>query len=513
VTTPVNVGDVLAGKYRVERVLGRGGMGVVVGARHLHLGETFAIKLLLPEALRDGALVARFLREGRAAAKVRSEHVARVYDVGTLDDGAPFIVMEHLEGSDLREVLKARGRLPVEEAVGYVLQACAALAEAHALGIVHRDIKPANLFVVTRPDESILIKVIDFGISKFLFSESGAEMDLTETLEPRGSPLFMSPEQLGGSRAIDARSDIWSLGVTLYNLLTGSFPFPASSIIELSRAILEASPAPLRDRSPGVPGGLEAAIARCLCKDPALRFASVAELSASLSAFAAPEAGAYADRVARIQRSAQRRREASRVGARASGGPSKLAPSEPAPPCAEDAGVLGTGALGADPGGRASIVDAPSERPESKSLGGTVTPVRSGRLEARGSGARGALRIALLVIGATVGAFGTAVWVGIQVMRRDEPEVAQPMVAPWEVASAKPSSEPAAARPSGGPAAPDASVGPAGSGSAGVAPRAPVTGAPTARSSRAMPPQLPAPAPRVAPGLVTKGKRLFKTMD
>jgi serine/threonine-protein kinase len=498
VVGPVNVGDVLAGKYRVERVLGRGGMGVVVGARHLRLGETVAIKLLLPEALRDGGLVARFLREGRAAARIRSEHVARVFDVGTLDNGAPYIVMEHLEGSDLREVVKARGPLPVEEAVGYVLQACAALAEAHALGIVHRDIKPANLFVVTRPDDSILIKVIDFGISKILSLEPEADAELTETLEPRGSPLFMSPEQLAGSRHIDARTDIWSLGVTLYNLVTGSFPFPASSMVELSRLILEACPVPLRDRLPDVPAGLEATIVRCLCKDPALRFASVAELSASLSAFAAPEARGYSARIARIQRNVERRREASRGGAPLLSG---SAPIE---------------AAGAGEDRRASVSPSRAERAESPSVGGTVTPIRRGGSAAQRSGPRGAMRLAVLVVGAAVGAFVTAAWVGVAVMRRGEPGGAQPAAAPVETAQAgsRPSLAPAVSPPSGESSAraEPLRTAPSGTGSAGVAPRAPVAGAPAPGSPRSMP-RPKSTAPRISPELEVKGKRLFKTME
>jgi serine/threonine-protein kinase len=492
VVAPVNVGDVLAGKYRIERVLGRGGMGVVVGARHLRLGETVAIKLLLPEALRDGGLVARFLREGRAAARIRSEHVARVYDVGTLDDGAPYIVMEHLEGSDLREVVKARGPLPVEEAIGYVLQACAALAEAHALGIVHRDIKPANLFVVTRPDDSILIKVIDFGISKILSLEPEADAELTETLEPRGSPLFMSPEQLTGSRDIDARTDIWSLGVTLYNLLTGSFPFPASSLVELSRRVLEASPAPMRDKRPDVPAHLEATILRCLSKDRSLRFESVAELAASLAVLAVPEAGAYPDRIARIQRNAARRREASQKSAPPSSGPAPIAVADAPPPRVE-------------PPRR--------EKAERPSLGGTVTPVRSGRAAARGRGP--AMRFFGLVVGATVAAFVAAAWIGVVVMRRGER--AQPAVAPAEAAPAGSKAsleEGAAARPSGARISNSASMGaaPSSSGALEATPRVAGTEAP-APGSPLVTPAPKATGPRVSPALEEKGKRLFKTMD
>src|SRR4051794_2316718 len=165
-SSPVNVGDILAGKYQVERVLGVGGMGVVVSAKHLTLGERVAIKFLLPQALARTDVVKRFLQEGQAAARLRSEHVARVHDVGTLEDGAPFLVMEYLDGHDISQVIRDKGPLSVESAVDYVLQACEALAEAHAIGIIHRDLKPSNLFLIKRLDGTPSIKLIDFGISK-----------------------------------------------------------------------------------------------------------------------------------------------------------------------------------------------------------------------------------------------------------------------------------------------------------------------------------------------------------
>src|SRR6266542_4042743 len=165
-SAPVSEGDLLAGKYRVERVLGGGGMGVVVAAHHLQLARRVALKFLLPEACSQPGSVERFLREARSAAQIGSEHVARVSDVGTLETGAPYMVMEYLKGDDLSQVLKTRGRLPLQEALDYVLQACEAVAEAHAIGIVHRDLKPANLFLTQRADGSPLVKVLDFGISK-----------------------------------------------------------------------------------------------------------------------------------------------------------------------------------------------------------------------------------------------------------------------------------------------------------------------------------------------------------
>src|SRR5262245_32497698 len=186
---PVKRGDVLAGKYRVESVLGVGGMGVVVAATHLDLLETRAIKLMLPEALESADSVERFLREARASSRLESEHVARVHDVGRLDDGSPYMVMEYLEGTDLRGLLRQRGTITVAEAALYAIQACEALAEAHAMGIVHRDLKPGNLFVTRRRDGSTCVKVLDFGISKVQGSDDDPEMTSTQAV--MGSPTYM----------------------------------------------------------------------------------------------------------------------------------------------------------------------------------------------------------------------------------------------------------------------------------------------------------------------------------
>ena len=213
---PPQEGDVLAGKFRIERVLGVGGMGMVVSAMHLHLDERVAIKFLLPEALSNPEAVARFSREARAAVKIKSEHVARVIDVATLENGAPYMVMELLRGRDLSQMLQEEGALPAALAVQYVLQACEALAEAHAMGMVHRDLKPANLFLTARADGSPCVKVLDFGISKVTnMSGSGPDMGMTRTQVMMGSPLYMSPEQMASARDVDQRSDIWAVGTVL----------------------------------------------------------------------------------------------------------------------------------------------------------------------------------------------------------------------------------------------------------------------------------------------------------
>jgi serine/threonine-protein kinase len=295
-----HVGSIISGKYRVERVLGRGGMGVVVAARHLHLGERVAIKFPIARMILRSDVAARLAREGRAAMRIRSEHVARVFYVGALETGEPYLVMEHLNGQDLGVVLARGGPLPIDAAVEYILQAAEALAEAHALGLVHRDIKPGNLFLVRRADGSPLVKVIDFGISKRVsVAADGADLQLTESNAMVGSPLYMAPEQMRASRTIDARADLWALGATLYTLLTGAPPFPARSILEIHELILRGAP-PLRDALPGAPPALEAIVQRCLRPDPEDRYADVAEFAAALADVAPEHARTSAQRIALI---------------------------------------------------------------------------------------------------------------------------------------------------------------------------------------------------------------------
>jgi eukaryotic-like serine/threonine-protein kinase len=294
-------GDVLAGKFRIERVLGVGGMGMVVSAMHIHLDERVAIKFLLPEALSNSEAVARFGREARAAVKIKSEHVARVIDVGALETGAPYMVMELLRGQDLSNLLRERGGLPIALAVQYILQACEALAEAHAIGIVHRDLKPANLFLTARADGSPCVKVLDFGISKVTNpSGSGSDMGMTRTQSIMGSPLYMSPEQMASAKDVDPRSDIWAIGTVLYELITGRVPFEAETMPQLCTLILHAEPPPPRSVRPEVPEQLSQAILRCLRKDRTQRYPHVAALAADLAAFA-PDAGPRsAERISRV---------------------------------------------------------------------------------------------------------------------------------------------------------------------------------------------------------------------
>jgi eukaryotic-like serine/threonine-protein kinase len=313
--------QLLANKYRVERVLGRGGMGVVVAAHHVQLNEKVAIKFLLPEALAKPETVERFMREARAAVRIKSEHVARVSDVGVLEDGEPYMVMECLEGIDLAAWLRQRGVLPVEQAVEFLLQACEAIAEAHALGIVHRDLKPSNLFVVRRADGLWSVKVLDFGISKSIPSgASGADPRLTHTAAVIGSPLYMPPEQMEASSAVDARADIWALGVVLFELITGQAPFAGETIPEICMKIAVAAPRSMRSLRPEAPQALEFIIKRCLEKDPARRYKDVAELAHALLAFGPQRARNSVARISRTIRTAALARSLPVYSASDSGG-------------------------------------------------------------------------------------------------------------------------------------------------------------------------------------------------
>ena len=298
-------GDVIAGKYRVERILGEGGMGYVLGARNIALDEPVAIKILKPAAVTDAEAVARFLREARASVRMRGEHVAKVLDVGALGDGTPYMLMELLEGSDLSTVVERAGWLPVQTAVDYVLQICEALAEAHALGIVHRDIKPSNLFLTTGVDGLPCVKVLDFGISKATNAIDATRPDfgLTQTQTVMGSPQYMAPEQMRSSRRVDGRTDIWGLGTIMHELLTGQPPFAATSMPELFAMILQDAAPSMRVRRPDVPPGLDAIALRCLEKSPDARPASVLELAHMLMPFAGPLSAGAAERVGRVGRS------------------------------------------------------------------------------------------------------------------------------------------------------------------------------------------------------------------
>jgi serine/threonine-protein kinase len=276
-------GTVVGGKYRIEHVLGEGGMGIVVAARHLDLGSRVALKFLTAEMARHPSIVERFMREARASAALQSENVCRVIDVGRVEEtGIPYIVMEMLTGEDLARTLKTRGPLPATTVAEFILQASQAIAEAHALGIVHRDLKPGNLFLSQRPNGKPLIKVLDFGVAKA--PTASQDFSLTRTHNVMGSPGYMSPEQLKSSKVVDARADIWSIGVVMYELISGRQPFIAESITELAvRVVTEPHP-PLPAT---LPRGFVEIVGRCLEKDPARRYPDIAALAAALAPFAA----------------------------------------------------------------------------------------------------------------------------------------------------------------------------------------------------------------------------------
>ena len=334
-SSPVDVGDVIAGKYVVERVLGVGGMGVVVAAKHKTLGERYAIKFLLPQAMASADVIKRFRQEAMAAARLRSEHVTRVYDDGELPDGSPFLVMEYLDGKDLSAVLRDEAPLAVPRVVGFVMQACEALAEAHAAGIIHRDLKPSNLFVIKRLDGTPSVKLIDFGISKVQLPDADGEAGgMTATAVMMGSPLYMAPEQMVSARDVDARADIWSLGIILHTLLAGTPPFRAATVMGVYEAIVAGAP-PVRKQRPDVPEGLEAAILKCLQKDRRQRFSDVGELSEAIAPFGDEGAQREASRIKRIlvarAASSSSAPPAAAAAVTPPEGPSKSASVKPAP--------------------------------------------------------------------------------------------------------------------------------------------------------------------------------------
>jgi serine/threonine protein kinase len=381
----VHEGEILAGKYRVERVLGIGGMGVVVAATHLQLDTKVALKFLLPTMLRNQEVVGRFAREARAAVKIQSEHVARVSDVATLENGAPYMVMEFLEGRDLAAWLERDGPLPVDQAVDFVLQACVGVASAHGIGIVHRDLKPANLFCLRGNDGQFIIKVLDFGISKVTdFAGTQSGMSGTKTATTIGSPFYMSPEQMVSAKDVDAQTDIWALGVVLYELLTATRPFMGDSLPEIAIKVATGSFVPVRSYWPEAPLGLEAVISKCLEKDKKRRYANVAELALALADFGSTRSRPSVERIVRI--------------IQASG------LSTPSPE------VVGT-----TPG--SSTRTALNSAPSALAPLGTMAPSAT-----TAPGTRGVLRRGQIAV-AIIGAVGVSVAVGVAWRMRAKPEL------------------------------------------------------------------------------------------
>ncbi|MEZ4220441.1 MAG: serine/threonine-protein kinase [Polyangiaceae bacterium] len=293
-----STGEVIAGKYVVEGVIGDGGMGTVLKALHRELEEFVAIKMLKAAWLAEADVLSRFNREARAIVKLKGEHIARVLDVGRTDDGTPFMVMEYLQGADLGTVMK-RGPAAWQDAVDWIIEACDALGEAHSHGIIHRDIKPENLFLVERHGRAS-VKLLDFGISKLALANEAEPLGMTTRM--LGTPLYMSPEQVRASAEVDHRSDIWSLGTVLYELLTGHPPFVADTLPEVCAMILEDSPRALAEFRSDLPPELQRVVARCLAKRADDRFPNVAEFAIELLPLAHPRQHATVEHLTRVLR-------------------------------------------------------------------------------------------------------------------------------------------------------------------------------------------------------------------
>jgi serine/threonine-protein kinase len=294
-------GDVFAGKFRIERLLGAGGMGFVVAATRIEDGSPAALKILHPQGSgqEDFAELQahRLVREAHALDILHDEHIVRTFAASALEDGTWFLEMELLEGADLyRVVRKQRGPLPVAEAAGHLLEACQGVANAHARGIIHRDLKPQNLFLAQRQGQKPTVKVLDFGVSK-LTGDASDGVALTATGTTLGSPEYMSIEQLMSARRVDHRTDIWALGMCLYFLLSGHTAFEAPSLATTILKVTTEDPTPLRKHRPDAPEAVEALITRCLEKDLPRRTPSVLALAEELAPFAAPEARGAVDRI------------------------------------------------------------------------------------------------------------------------------------------------------------------------------------------------------------------------
>jgi serine/threonine protein kinase len=312
---PLSPGDVVAGKYRIDETAGTGGMAIVYAAQHLMLDQRVAVKVLVAGGARDAVNTERFVREAQAAARLQSEHAARVVDAGVLATGHPYLVMEYLEGCDLAELLELSGPIEVPELVDYMLQALEGIAHAHAAQIVHRDIKPSNLFITVRPDGSNTVKVLDFGISKSTVEHVNPQVSKLTGNAVLGSPAYMSPEQVRNASRVDDRTDVWSLGVSMYELLTGRMPFSGDGVGAILAAILEADAVPVHTLRAQVPRGLSDAIARCLRRNRDDRWADVGELARALAPFGSGDWASYPERIAATLVNARQLRPPTPLGA------------------------------------------------------------------------------------------------------------------------------------------------------------------------------------------------------
>ena len=412
-----NVGDVLAGKYRVDKILGIGGMGMVVQAMNLDIDQKVALKFMLPQALESAEASARFLREARAAGRLTGEHICRVTDIGRFSTGAPYIVMEYLEGYDLMTLLKRRGPLQISEAVDYILQACEGMAEAHAVGIVHRDLKPDNLFLATRVDGTKIIKVLDFGISKAAVTGLA-----TKTGDVLGSPAYMAPEQMQSTKDVDARADIWSLGVVLHQLVSGKLAFHGDTLPQLCMAVMNDPAKSLSELRKDVPPPLADAVLKCLEKERAHRYADVCEFAQAIAPFGGPTAIGAVTRVRSL------------LHGRAT--PQTL------PPTAEELAAGGGDVLPTLVGNSMPAIpndrDTPIMRPGRSPPVDTTTLASSAgeSLEMRRT------RMPLGVIGVVVGSLAMIALIVFMVMRRNKTDEVRPAPTPVVQPSVEPTVEP-----------------------------------------------------------------------
>jgi serine/threonine protein kinase len=404
---PLRAGQIVAEKYRIVELVGTGGMGVVFAAVHLDLDRRVALKVMRTDAYGDEEAVTRFMREARTAARLEGPHVAKVLDVGRLESGAPYLVMELLKGQNLQSLVAESGPLPVEEAADYLLEACEALAEAHGAGVVHRDLKPANLFLTRDAYGESSIKVLDFGISKCLNPGITADPGLTDSRTMMGSPAYMSPEQMRSSRNVDHRTDIWGLGTALFELVTGRVAWSGDSLSEVCVQVAS-DPAPsIRQLVPSAPGELDAIVARCLEKRPERRYQHVADLAVAVSPFASPRGRVTLERVLRI--SGHGKEHAATTATRLAAFGSEPIPAVTA--AADDAGpgstLLSAGSSAASSERSAPVEPPPAEaaakRPDAvrpETFRGTAT-TRPGRLPRRSAklATLGSVGVGLLVIG------------------------------------------------------------------------------------------------------------------
>jgi eukaryotic-like serine/threonine-protein kinase len=292
--TPANPypapGEVLDGKYRVEHLLGEGGMGAVAKATHMLRRAPVALKFMSPAVLALQGAVERFVNEGVAASQIDSDHVVKVFDVGRMPSGAPYLVMEYLDGRDLGQLLAMMGgRLDITRTVHFALQILRALQTAHAAGIIHRDMKPSNCFVIDKDGEPDFVKLVDFGISKVRNDDSGRpRANLTQTNSALGTPLYMAPEQARSPKDVDQRADLYSVGAIMYELVTGRTPYTCESgeYTEILFKIFTTEPDPVQMYRPDLPDGLAAVIHRALVRDPNNRYSSASEFAEALVPFA-----------------------------------------------------------------------------------------------------------------------------------------------------------------------------------------------------------------------------------